>query len=78
MEQSNSEWRMKTKDKANKLPKLYSLTGKAIDLVPIVIEIINWNTVYDKHTAAPKQFVERIKNDNNRLIGEIVANLKQT
>jgi DNA-binding HxlR family transcriptional regulator len=66
------------KDKTNKSRKLYSLTDKAIDLVPVIIEIIGWSAKYDKNTAAPKEFVDRIRNDKENLITELITFLKNT
>jgi DNA-binding HxlR family transcriptional regulator len=65
-------------DEANRSRKIYSLTDKAIDLVPVIIEIVKWSATYDKDTGAPKAFVERIEQDKDGLIAEIIAYLKKT
>jgi DNA-binding HxlR family transcriptional regulator len=65
-------------DNENKSRKIYKLTNKAIDLVPVILEIIKWSAIYDKKTAAPKAFVDRIRNDKENLIKEITDQLKQT
>lgn len=65
-------------DPANKSRKIYSLTTKAIDLVPALIEIINWSAAYDKDTAAPKQFIAMIKQDKAALIAGLQEKLRQS
>ncbi len=63
-------------DKENKSKFNYSLTKKGIDLVPVILEIIKWSAKHDKKTAAPKEFVDKIKNDREKLIQEITESLK--
>ncbi|MBS1772612.1 MAG: helix-turn-helix transcriptional regulator [Bacteroidetes bacterium] len=65
-------------DTENKSRKIYSLTAKAIDLVPVIIEIINWSATYDFETAAPKEFIARIRTDKQTVINELTAYLKST
>lgn len=55
---------------------IYSLTEKGIDLVPVLIAMIFWGAKYDPKTAAPKEFIDRIKNDRESLIKDITAKLK--
>ncbi len=63
-------------DKEKKSRYNYSLTKKAIDLLPAILEIIKWSATHDKRTAAHKEFVERIKNDRENLIKELTSQLK--
>jgi DNA-binding HxlR family transcriptional regulator len=65
-------------DEQNKSRKIYSLTAKAIALVPALIEIIYWSATYDSQTAAPKEFADRIKKDKSSLVRDIVASLTQS
>ncbi len=64
------------KDKANKSKFNYALTEKGIDLVPVLLEIVKWSAKHDKKTAAPKEFVDRVKNDREKFIQEITESLK--
>jgi DNA-binding HxlR family transcriptional regulator len=66
------------KDPDKKTRILYSLTDKGIDLVPVLLEIVAWSAKYDKKTAAPKQFVSRIKNDKENFVKELISNLRKT
>ena len=50
---------------------LYSLTEKGIDLVPMILEMIRWSADHDKKTAAPREFVDRIKKDRENFTNEI-------
>ena len=67
----------KGKDPAHKAKFIYSLTKKGIDLLPVLIEIIMWGATYDKDTAAPKEFVKRLKTGKEKLIKEISDGLKK-
>jgi DNA-binding HxlR family transcriptional regulator len=64
------------KDKGNKSKFNYTLTEKGIDLVPVLLEIVKWSAKHDKKTAAPKEFIDRLKNDREKLIQEITESLK--
>jgi DNA-binding HxlR family transcriptional regulator len=41
----------------------YRPTRKAIDLLPVLLEIIAWSAVYDPATAAEPAFVARLRSD---------------
>ncbi|MBI4945191.1 MAG: helix-turn-helix transcriptional regulator [Bacteroidetes bacterium] len=66
----------KKKDKEKKSRFIYSVTDKGIELLPVLLEIIKWGATYDKDTVAPKAFVDRIKNDKEKLMKEIIEGIK--
>ena len=41
----------------------YRPTSKAIDLLPVLLEIIAWSAAYDPATAADPAFVTRLRSD---------------
>lgn len=41
----------------------YRPTSKAIDLLPVLLEIIAWSAAYDPATAADPAFVARLRSD---------------
>ncbi len=49
----------------------YELTEKALDLVPILLEISRWSVIYDKDTAAPLELMRRFNEDPQQLIAEL-------
>jgi DNA-binding HxlR family transcriptional regulator len=53
----------------------YRATQKAIDLMPVLVEMIAWSAAYDSDTAAPAEFVERVHNDREVLLAELRAAL---
>ena len=53
----------------------YRPTAKAIDLLPVLIEMIAWSGTHDPHTAAPASFVERVRHDRSSLLAELRAEL---
>ncbi len=58
-------------DPTNKKQILYSPTRKGLDLIPVLLEIVQWSGKHDPKTAAPKEFIERLKKDPKRLAAEI-------
>lgn len=67
----------KAADPENKAKNIYSLTEKGIQLMPILIEIINWSATYDPYTDAPKDFIKKIKADREELIEKLSLQLKE-
>lgn len=53
----------------------YRLTSKGIDLLPIMLEIINWSAKYDPKTAADREFVSRLRKNPSGLAAEIRSHL---
>lgn len=63
-------------DPVNKSKINYSLTAKGIDLIPVLLEIIKWSAKHDKKSAAPKEFVNRVIKNREKVIKEIEGMLK--
>jgi DNA-binding HxlR family transcriptional regulator len=55
---------------------IYTLTGKGVDLIPALLELVSWGAKYDPDTAAPKEFTKRIREDREGLIADLRASLK--
>jgi len=53
----------------------YRLTGKGIDLLPVMLGIISWSAKHDPKTAADKGFVRRLQRDRGGLEQELRAGL---
>lgn len=66
----------RTIDEAHNSKKIYKLTAKGIDLLPLLTEAILWSAKYDKQTAANVKFVRKAKNDRESLFAEIRESLK--
>ena len=66
----------RTIDDAHNSKKIYKLTQKGIDLLPLLTEAILWSAKYDKETAADAKFVRKAKNDRENLFEEIRESLK--
>jgi DNA-binding HxlR family transcriptional regulator len=67
----------KHNDAAHGSKYVYQPTQKAIDLIPMLLEMILWSAKYDPATAAPKEFVARLKRDQKGVINEFVAAIKK-
>lgn len=56
----------------------YALTEKAIDLAPMLVEIILWSAKHDPKSAADRGFVRRARAHREQLIAEIRAAVSKT
>ena len=52
---------------------IYEPTEKALDLVPVLIELMRWSTKYDPKSATPPRFVRRLAQDREGLIADLRA-----
>jgi len=66
-------------DANDKRSIFYVATPKALDLIPVLLEISRWSVKYDAHTAAPPGLVERFDRDREQLIADLqqAARLRQ-
>ena len=60
----------------NKSKFIYSLTRKGIDLLPIIIEIMDWGARYNANCPR-KDLGKKIKKDKAMVIKEYLAKLKK-
>jgi DNA-binding HxlR family transcriptional regulator len=60
---------------ANKSKFVYSLTQKGADLLPIVIEIMDWGAKYNANCPR-KELGKKIKKDKSAVIKELSQSLK--
>lgn len=65
----------KSDDPSHKQKKMYKLTRKGIDLMPLLVEYIMWSAKYDKDSAVDMQFVKNIEQDRQSFISAISQNL---
>src|SRR5262245_46773793 len=49
----------------------YRLTDKGMDLMPMLLEMIAWSGRYDPKTAAPKEFVRKVRQDREQLMATL-------
>lgn len=59
----------------NKSKYIYSLTEKGIDLVPIVIEIMDWGAKYNENSPR-RELGKRIQNEKSKVVEELLTQLK--
>lgn len=62
-------------DLSDKRKKVYSLTPKGKDMLPILLEMMIWSNKYAPETNAPKDFLDRAINDRERLINDVFKRL---
>ena len=56
--------------------KIYRLTAKGIDLVPVLIDLARWGATHDPHTGIPAEFRQRIEDDREGVIAALRAQLE--
>ncbi len=66
-----------TPNKENLRKIIYTPTSKSLDLIPMLLEIINWSAKYDAKTAAPKEFLKMLKNDRKALARQLRSKFKK-
>jgi DNA-binding HxlR family transcriptional regulator len=64
----------KKPDPENGRQFVYALTPKAVDLSPMLIEMILWSAKYDPRTAADPTFVRKAKNAREQLVKHVKLN----
>jgi DNA-binding HxlR family transcriptional regulator len=52
---------------------IYAPTAKALDLLPVLIELMRWSLKYSSGSAAPAQFARRLAEDQEGFIAELRA-----
>lgn len=52
---------------------IYAPTAKALDLLPVLMELIRWNTKYNSRAAPPAHLMRRLAEDRDGLIAELRA-----
>ncbi|WP_087017428.1 winged helix-turn-helix transcriptional regulator [Thaumasiovibrio subtropicus] len=67
----------KQADTRDKRKKVYLLSEKGIDMLPIMLEMILWSSKHDPDTNAPQDLVKRIQTDKIQLMSEVVSQLKR-
>jgi len=58
-------------DEENRRRKVYRPTAKALDLLPMMIELILWSVRYDPQTAAPERLVKAMTRDRDQFIDAV-------
>ncbi|NRA19764.1 MAG: helix-turn-helix transcriptional regulator [Oceanospirillaceae bacterium] len=65
----------KSSDPDNHAKKVYRLSSKGIDLLPMLIEMMAWSAQYDQHTGCPVEFSNQLKADKQSLIAQLKQQL---
>jgi DNA-binding HxlR family transcriptional regulator len=60
----------------DKRKKLYTLTQAGKDTLTILLKMIVWSSKYGKGLNLPAQVLERMKNDREGLINDLLTNIK--
>lgn len=61
----------KTPDAENRRRIIYSLTEKGFDLAPVIFDLFLWSAQYDPDTKAPRDMVERMEKNREKMLADI-------
>ena len=59
----------------NRSQKVYSLTGKGKDLIPILLEIIMWSSKHKDGLSVSPEFISKVEADREGVIKAITASV---
>ncbi len=62
-----SEILVKSADKKDGRRSIYTLSEKGLDLIPMLCEISGWSSIYDDKTTAPKEFVQKVRENRTAM-----------
>ncbi len=76
---------VKTRDTQNLSRFVYSLADKGRDLLPLLLDMIEWSVKYDPQpdasgpviSGAPDRLLERLHEDRDALIAEIITGMEE-
>ncbi|UTW63089.1 helix-turn-helix transcriptional regulator [bacterium SCSIO 12741] len=54
-----------------KTKKVYSLTTKGMDLIPVLVELIKWSAKYDSTLNVSPAFIQKLETDRDAVIDSI-------
>lgn len=63
-------------DPENGRQLIYTLTAKALDLAPMLIEMILWSAKHDPHTAADRVFIRKAKINREQLVKDVISSVQ--
>ncbi len=64
----------KIRDPEHGSKRIYRLTEKGIDLLPVIVEIIIWSAKHDPESPVSKAYLRRATRDRESLLDEMRAN----
>lgn len=67
----------KRRDPVDGRRRIYRLTGKGIDLAPVLVEMVLWSTRYEK-TDAPPDLVKAIRHDKTAFLEQLRTRWQST
>ncbi len=69
---------IKAADPDNGTKFIYSLTERGKDLIPVMLEIVNWSGKHDPKTPTPKEMLKQISTNRQAVINKIRKKLLST
>lgn len=64
----------KTVDPDNASRRVYRLTDKGVDLLPVMLEMMAWSAKHDPQTPVTASYARRLSHDRKALLAELQKN----
>ena len=64
-------------DPDNRRQVLYEPTSKAVDLAPMLLEMVRWSAKHDPDTVVPEALLRRIECEPDRVLAEMLEKARQ-
>ncbi|MEO0899677.1 MAG: helix-turn-helix domain-containing protein [Bacteroidota bacterium] len=64
-------------DEQLRTKKVYSLTAKGKDLMPILLEMMVWSNKYQDDLAVSDEFIEKVKHDRDTVLKSLLDRLEK-
>lgn len=58
----------KTPDRQDRRRRVYSLTDRGLDALPVLLELIVWGASHDPDTPVTPEFLRRLREDRDEVI----------
>jgi DNA-binding HxlR family transcriptional regulator len=58
----------KTLDPEDRRRRVYSLTDRGLDVLPVLLELIVWGASHDPHTPVTPEFLRRVREERDDVI----------
>lgn len=65
----------KSRDPENRTRRVYCITRRGADLLPLLIEIVVWSGAHDANTVVSPEYLERLRNDRAGVLAEMQKSL---
>lgn len=67
----------KVRDTNHRSRFIYSLTNKGLDLIPMILEMVDWSEKYDENTEVPIEFIKSYRENPEKFAKDLRVQLEK-